>query len=235
MSNFHFKQFALAHDKSTIKIGTDAVLLGSWAPLSEFKHILDIGCGCGIISLMAAQKSNAQILGIDIDDASIKEAAQNAELSPWKERIVFRNISLQTFTENTNEKFDCIVSNPPFFENSLKPLSPKKNMGKHNELLSLEELSASAKHLLTDNGIFCTILPFTTYTKYIQLCKKLGFFTSKICYIKSFPNKTPQRVLSCLKKEKTIHQIEQLSIRENPNTYSSEYIQLTKDFYLNLQ
>lgn len=235
MSHFHFKQFALAHDKSTIKIGTDAVVLGSWVPLSEKKHILDIGCGCGIISLMAAQRSNAQIVGIDIDDTSIKEAKENAELSPWKERIAFLCTSLQSITENTNERFDCIVSNPPFFENSLKPLSPKKNMGKHNEHLSLEELCTSAKHLLTDNGIFCTILPLTTYTKFIKIGEKLGFFTSKVCYVKSFPNKTPQRVLSCLKKEKTIHPIEQFSIRENPNAYSSEYIQLTKDFYLNLQ
>lgn len=235
MSRFHFKQFSLAHDESTLKVGTDAVLLGSWAQVSQAKNILDIGCGCGIISLMAAQNSKAHLLGIDIDAASINEAKENAHLSPWKERIDFRCISLQSFTQNTKQIFDCIISNPPFFENSLKPHLHKKSIGKHTEFLSLEELCLSASRLLTRDGTFYTILPLPTFRKFIQICENKVLFPSTLCYVKSFPDKAAHRIMSGMKKEKTSYSVEKLDIRESKGVYSEGYVRLTKEFYLKLQ
>lgn len=235
MSRFHFKQFSLAHDESTIKVGTDAVLLGSWAQVSETENILDIGCGCGIISLMVAQNSKAHILGIDIDAASINESKENAYLSPWKERIDFRCISLQSFLQNTNQNFDCIISNPPFFENSLKPHLHKKNIGKHTECLNLKELCFAASRLLTQNGTLYTILPFSTFHTFIKICENEALFPSKICHVKSFPDKSPHRIMSGMKKEKAFYSIESLDIRENKDHYSKDYIRLTKKFYLTIQ
>lgn len=235
MSRFYFKQFSLAHEESTIKVGTDAVLLGSWAQVSQADNILDIGCGCGIISLMAAQKSKAHILGIDIDAASIHESKENTLLSPWKERIDFCCISLQSFIQNTNQGFDCIISNPPFFENSLKPHQHKKNIGKHNIFLSLEDLCFAVSRLLTPNGTFYTILPLPTFNKFIKICENVALFTSNICYVKSFPDKAAHRIMLAIKKEKTLYSVEFLNIRESNNLYSEDYVRLTKEFYLNLQ
>ena len=198
MSIFHFKQFSLSDEKSTLKIGTDAVLLGAWIPLSSTTYILDIGCGCGIISLITAQRCNAQIIGIDIDLDSIEEAKQNAILSPWNSRLEFLHYSLQNFNQiSEKEIFDCIVCNPPFFEHSLKSPSVKKNLSKHNDHLSFEELSNCAYQLLSKNGIFSVILPVNTGERFEKICKKIGFYPSKCCYIKSFPYKKPHRVMYC--------------------------------------
>ena len=122
MSNpyFRFKQFTVFHDKCAMKVGADGVTLGAWADITNAKKMLDIGCGSGLIALMVAQRSNAEITAIDIDNQSVIQSTINVENSPWKERIIIRQISLQDFAECTSEKFDVIISNPPFFRNSLK-------------------------------------------------------------------------------------------------------------------
>lgn len=129
-SAFRFKQFEINHEKSTLKVGTDAVLLGAWTPIpAPCGRILDIGSGCGVITLMLAQRSNAQITGVDIDKPSIEEAAENANNSLWKNRINFINCSIQDFcTAEHQNNFDLIVSNPPFFVDSLKsPVHSRSN------------------------------------------------------------------------------------------------------------
>ena len=129
MSNswFKFKQFTVNHDKCAMKVGVDGVTLGAWADVSSAKKVLDVGCGSGLISLMVAQRCNAQIIAIDIDSQSIIQAAENVDNSPWKDRIKIQHISLQDLAEVNSCGFDVIISNPPYFINSLKNPSRKSH------------------------------------------------------------------------------------------------------------
>ncbi|MFA7400934.1 MAG: methyltransferase domain-containing protein [Bacteroidales bacterium] len=235
MSVFHFKQFSLQHDKSSIKIGTDAVLLGAWTPVESARNILDIGCGCGVIGFMLAQRCQAHITGIDIDKDSILDAEYNRILSPWAERISFQQIGLQSFTkEDKWHTYDYIVSNPPYFEHSLQSPYPKRNIGKHNVELNLEELITSVNKLLHSEGKFCCILPADAAKKTENLCQEKGLHISKICHIQAFPHKHPNRTLFCFEKKKTSYNIEYMDIRNNAKEYSDAYRQLTKEYYLNM-
>src|ERR1035437_4301927 len=129
---FRFKQFIIEDDLSTMKTGTDAILLGAWAEPGKADSILEIGTGCGVISLMLAQKSEAHITAIDIDPDSIVQAESNSMTSPWRDRIKAMNISLQDLTSISEKKYDLILTNPPFFIDFLKSPDERKNKAKHS-------------------------------------------------------------------------------------------------------
>ncbi len=231
-SMFTFKQFSLSDTNSTLKIGTDAVLLGAWARVGNVEQVLDVGCGCGVIALMLAQRSNASILGIDIDENSVLEAKQNAAFSPWSQRIRFQCVSLQDFQKTSPEKFDCIVCNPPYFEQSLKSPFAHKNLSKHTDTLSYKELLQGVSQLLSSEGVFYVILPSQNYDKWLQICHQEKLYVSRCCFVKSISHKKHNRVMCAVVKFKTNTKFETLCIREDKDTYSSDYIQLTKEFYL---
>ena len=156
MSIFKFKEFVIKHDNSAMKVGTDGVLFGSWASCLKSDSILDIGCGSGLISLMLGQRTvNTIITGIEIDKFAANEAKYNINNSPWSERIQAHNISLQRFS--TNEKFDLIISNPPFFSKSLRPENSERLKARHQEDLNfeglqfLDHLEVIPKHHTHDN------------------------------------------------------------------------------------
>ena len=144
MSNhtpFRFKQFSVNHDRCAMKVGTDAVLLGSISGSGNPKSILEIGVGTGVVSLMLAQRfPEARITGVEIDREAWEQASENARQSPWKDRIDFVHMSFQDFCLKQGQKYDLIVSNPPFFPNHLKSPDPKRNLALHNDTLSFGEL-----------------------------------------------------------------------------------------------
>jgi len=235
MSAFQFKQFAIKHVQSAFKVGTDAVLLGAWVPIpSPCEHILDIGSGCGIISLMLAQRSNAQIIGIDIDKLSVEEAIENANNSQWKNRIKFINSSIQSFcTPEYQNKFDLIVSNPPFFVNSLKSPIYKRNISRHTGTLPFEELILSVDYCLSFSGQFAIIIPDTEKDRIQLLCKNQGLFCTKILQIQPIENKAVNRIILLFSRKEKPLQIENISIRNTNKEYTLPYQLLTKGFYLN--
>jgi tRNA1Val (adenine37-N6)-methyltransferase len=235
MSVFRFKQFEIAHDKSTLKVGTDSVLLGSWVPIPEkCRYILDIGSGCGILALMFAQRSNAVITGIDIDSNSVEESLENASKSPWKNRIYFRHISAQDFCIPAHKYvFDLIVSNPPFFVNSLKSPVHTRNISRHTDMLSFEDLIASVNYCLSTSGTFAVIIPATMSKIIREQCKRQGLFCSAILQVQPFEHKPANRnILLFSQEQKQIH-IQNLIIRNSSNEYTDAYRLLTKDFHLN--
>ena len=234
MSVFQFKQFSISHHQSTMKVGTDAVLLGSWISINrDCRQILDIGCGCGIIALMLAQRSNARIIGIDIDKSSIDEATKNAQKSSWGGRINFRQTSIQDFCVLPNKNnFDLIVSNPPFFEKSLKSPVEKRNLSRHTDTLSFEELIVSADYCLSENGCFAVIIPVKSVQKIENLALLHGFFCSKKMGIHPYSNQPANRVLLLFFRQKTKIQTEMLVVRDTDNNYTEIYRQLTKEYYL---
>ncbi len=232
---FRFKQFSVVDDKSSMKVGTDAVLLGAWAGCRNPKNILDAGSGSGLIALMMAQRFQAaRILGIDIHPGSIKQAEMNFTASPWRERLEIREISLQHFATKQSKAFDLIVSNPPFFNASLLPPDESKKMAKHTESLSYNELVVSIASLLHTDGSFALILPYENKDNFDRLAVEQGLFLSRELVVIPVKGKDPNRYLSEWTWKQQISVREELCIRENPGEYTEEYRKLTVDFYLAL-
>lgn len=236
MSNpyFKFKQFTVFHDKCGMKVGADGVTLGAWADVNGAETILDVGCGSGLIALMLAQRSDAKITAIDIDENCVLQSKKNIENSPWKNRISVKHISFQDFANSTTETYDLIVSNPPFFNNSLKNPSQARSVARHTDTLPHFDLVKNAIKLLNEKGKFCVILPITEGENFIKLAEKEGMFCGQKVTI--FPNlvKPAKRLLLEFRKEKTDCKISEITIEKERGIYTDEYRESVKNFYLKL-
>lgn len=229
---FQFKQFKVYHQQSTLKVGTDAILLGAWADINNTEKILEIGSGCGVISLMLAQRTNAFIDAIDIDKKSCDEAIKNIEISPWHNQIKISNISFQNYCKITEYQYDLIISNPPFFSNSLKSSDINKNLAKHNDNLSFEELAKGIYKLLKNNGKACIILPVNEANKFKLESLKQYLHCQKEIEIYTSAKKPISRILMQFGKEIKLYTKEKLTIMDEKQNYTQEYKNLTKDYYL---
>ena len=232
---FQFKQFNIEDSSSPMKVGTDAVLLGAWMPTKNNNpKVLDIGTGCGVISLMMAQRMpHAEIHAIDIDNGAWIDAQNNFQNSIWNNRLnIITPAPIQDFTKENNEKFDIIVSNPPFFIDSFKCNKTSRNLARHNDSLSFTDLIACINSLLTDDGFFAGILPFNEGSKFIDLANSENLFCFKKTLVADRPDKEYKRILFCLSKHEAKDiDTSSLYIRNNDRSYSNEYLELTKDFY----
>ncbi len=231
-STFRFKQFVIQHAQSTLKVGTDAILLGAWADITSANKILDIGCGCGIITLMLAQRSQAIIDAVEIDIKSAEEAYRNVEFSKWNDRITINNISFQDFVKNQKQKYDLIVSNPPYYTKSLKSNDSQKNLAKHNDNLNFSELIAGISKLLKKGGKASIILANSVSFEFEKIASESGLFCNVITEV--FPSiKIPvNRVLMEFEFEKKTNKKNKLYILDEKNDYTPEFVALTKEFYL---
>lgn len=216
-----------------MKVGTDAVLLGAWINPRRSKSILDIGTGSGIIALMMAQKSDAKIEAIDIDFDSIQEANTNFNNSSWSNNLNAIHISLSDFAKQTNKKYDLILSNPPYYENSLKSALDKKNLSKHSTTLPHVELLSGVKKLLSNNGRFSVILPYGLMNSFINTSLIEGLFCNKKFIIYPTPKKPANRILMEFSLNRPSHLNEdELIIRNDLRNFTEEYKIFTRDFYL---
>jgi tRNA1Val (adenine37-N6)-methyltransferase len=236
MSNatFAFKQFVIKQEHSAMKVNTDAVLLGSWTQPHQSKNILDIGTGTGVIALMLAQKSNAQLTAIDIDKQSADEALFNVNQSIFKERIAVKNISLQLFGQSKSDSFDLIVTNPPYFVGSLPSSDTNRTNARHTSSLSFEDLIIGVKQLLTSKGKFCLILPKNEALLFREMAETQGFHLSKLLRVRTRADKdSEKRQLMQFEFTPTDFSEETLVIEQGGrHEFSEEYKNLTKDFYL---
>jgi len=231
--SFQFKQFSIEDKNSAMKVGTDAVLLGCSADVNKANRILDIGTGCGVIALMLAQRSNALITGIDLHKPSIADAELNFANSHWNARLKAVYSSIQEFSKNCQSEYDLIVSNPPFFSNSLLSPSDEKSLAKHNQELPYSELLKNAYQLLQSKGKFTVIIPVSEYSNFNFEAIRIGFYTLEKLNIIPLENKAANRIIVTLSKQAgSIQTIRKLSIRNKKNEFSQDYINLTKDFYL---
>src|SRR5680860_10248 len=200
---FQFKQFKIIQDNSAMKVGTDGVLLGAWAKVSGAKTILDIGTGTGVISLMMAQRSEARVLGIEIEKNAAEEAKENVQHSPWKDRVSIENISLQDFANITSKTFDLVVSNPPFFTNSFKNEIQNRSIARHNDFLSFPDLIKNSVKLMNENGRFSVILPAVAANEFIKLAKLEGLNLVRKTEVKPNVLKNANRFLMEFSKKET--------------------------------
>lgn len=233
---FQFKQFSIAQDRCAMKVGTDGVLLGAWTPLINNPYnILDIGTGTGVIALMLAQRSQAeQIDAIEIDDEAYEQATENFENSPWNDRLYCYHAGLDEFVEEVEEEFDLIVSNPPFYTDNYKSDNEQRDAARFEDSLPFEELVEAADFFLSDHGIFSLIIPFKEEEKIISLCKERDLFPLKITRVKGTPTTEIKRSLLAFCRMEQTPFIDELVIETARHHYTSEYIALTKDFYLKL-
>jgi tRNA1Val (adenine37-N6)-methyltransferase len=234
---FQFKQFIVHHTYSTMKVGTDAVLLGTLSDIPEKGKILEVGTGTGVISLILAQRSKAQITAIDIHQASVWEARANFKESPWTERLKALMISYQLYAEQGNPiRYDLIISNPPFFENDLKSIDINRNLARHNDHLSYRDFLLASRYFISEIGQLCLILPLTEAQIFIEEAKNSEFYLQKKIEIKPKPEKEANRLILSFGKQ-ILNEIQKnsITIRNNDNTYSETYKKLTEDLYVSLK
>jgi len=231
-SYFNFKKFTINQDRASFKVGTDGVILGAYADVSDKKRILDIGCGTGLISIMLAQKSQAEIVSIEPDEESFNQASENVRSCIWSSRITVLKTDLQSFI-SPSEKFDLIVSNPPYFSDSLKNPDPRKSAARHNDSLTSKELLTGVIGLLDNNGSFQVILPYIEGNILIAEAQEYGLFCNSILKIKPLPTSEIRRLIITFSRERKQVTERFLTIEHGKrHEFTEEYINLTKDFYL---
>lgn len=232
-SYFRFKQFLIKQESAAMKVGTDGVLLGAWVDVENVNSALDIGTGSGVIALMIAQRSlNATIHAVEIDEASALQAKHNFENSPWSSRMTIDPISLQAFASTSNKKFDLIVSNPPYFNKSLKSPSPERTLTRHTAELPNSDLLNGVKTLLAPEGRFCAILPYTEGNILIAEAVNYGLYCNRKLFVQTKPDKPIIRILTEFSFHKKRLPDNTISIHTADGDYTDEYKQLTADFYL---
>jgi len=235
--SFQFKQFSVEQDRCAMKIGTDGVLLGAWAPIEHNPYnVLDIGTGTGIISLMIAQRSHAeQIDAFDIDEDAYEQAVDNFENSSWNDRLFCFHAALDEFMEETSDQYDLIVSNPPFYTEDYSSGNEQRDLARFADALPFEDLAEAGGFLLSQNGIFAVILPYKEEERFIALVRDFDLFPVKITRVKGTPTSEIKRSLLAFSKHHVENfPIDELVIEISRHNYTPEYINLTKDFYLKM-
>ena len=244
---FRFKQFFVRHDRCAMKVGTDGVLLGAWAPTNPLTptpltRILDIGTGSGLIALMLAQRCpDAQIAAIDIDPDAVAQARENFAASPWSDRLHVAQSSLQEWQMGNgkcgNDKwYDLIVSNPPYFTASLKNPDAARCTARHNDTLPFSVLIAESAKRLAPDGTLALIVPAEAEAELQSLAEAHSLHCTHHCYVHPKPGRPAKRVLlawqhavaSATHGGLTTH----LTLEDDHGARSLDYQQLTKDFYL---
>lgn len=230
---FQFKQFTIHQERTAMKVGTDGVLLGAWAEPEKASNILDIGTGTGLLALMAAQRHpEARIDAIEIEPEAAGQAMENVADSPWHGRIRIYPVSLFDFT--ATDPYDCILCNPPFFNNSTKTPDNGRTMARHTDTLPHEALIRSVVRLLAGNGSFYIILPTEEAETFIKLAEDARLYVARITKVLPNPGKKPKRYLMKFTFDRIPAVTDELVIELSRHEYTPEYISLTKDFYLNL-
>lgn len=233
---FKFKQFNIEQDQCAMKIGTDGVLLGAWSNIDHNPFsILDIGAGTGIVSLMLAQRSNSEVIdAIEIDDLAYEQCVSNFENSPWVDRLFCYHASFQEFAEEIDDKYDLIVSNPPFYTTQYKSENTQRDLARFEDALPFEHLIYGVSKLLEQSGKFIIVIPFSEEQNFLRLAQELYLFPSKILRVKGNPRSEIKRSLIELTFNNIDVNISELIIETERHQYTTEYIELTKDFYLKM-
>ena len=230
---FFFKKFGLFHHRSTMKIGTDAILLARWTEVFENDDVLDIGTGCGLIPLMLAQKGLNSVDAVEIDYDSYEEAAQNFKNSAWNRQLTVIHDDIKSFAEKSTKKYDLIVSNPPFYFGDNIPEKAKKGLARHTNTLSYKDLLVSAKKLMKEDGRFSLVLPAIESKTFLKEAENQGFYLKKVFEIVPIEGKESNRInmqLVVNQVDKT--EVETFVLRTPDHSFTKDYKEFLKDYYL---
>lgn len=230
---FCFKQFEVHQSRSAMKVGTDAVLLGAWAKVSDVSYLLDAGTGTGVIALICAQRNQRAIIeAIELDDDSAEDARYNFEHSAWSSRLKMHEGDFLKIV--AVEKFDLIICNPPYFTSSLRAANPSRSAARHDDTLPADAFLSQAKKLLRPEGRIALIIPTLELERWMSESLNIGFSPERICHVFTMASKdsSTRVMLELGLKNSTEPIMESLLIRKGPEEFSEAYKFLTKDFYL---
>lgn len=233
-NTFAFKQFTVKQDKCAMKVGTDAVLLGAWVSTEGARSILDIGTGTGIIALMLAQRSTAAIDAIDIDPNACLQARENAENSPWQDRLTIYHESFQTFALRAGQRYDLIVSNPPFFVDSSKASHIERTISRHTDLLPYDELINGVLKVLEPEGRFCVILPAKEGEQFRDMAYDKQLYLCKLTRVRTRADKATEKrlLMQFARKPHSFSENTLVIEKDARHSYTDEYKELTREYYL---
>lgn len=236
MAGFQFKRFTIQQDRCAMKVGTDGVLLGAWAPLDHSPYsILDIGAGTGLIALMLAQRSGAeQVDALEIDDDAYEQAVENFEESPWADRLFCYHAGLDEFMDEPEDEYDLIVSNPPFYTDAYPSGDGQRDRARFEDSLPFEDLAEASGLLLSEKGVLAVIIPYKEEACFIALAREEGLYPFKITRVKGAPERETKRTLLAFSRMEKDAQEDELVIETARHLYTKEYIALTQDFYLKM-
>ena len=236
---FQFKSFSVRHDRCAMKVGTDAILLGSWASAVDPANILDIGTGCGVIALMLAQRfPKAQVHAVELDEQAANQASENFRDSPWTDRLSIIASPVQAFS--SDDKFDLITSNPPYFNDGLKPPDANRAAARHDDNLPTHELMEAVARLLNDSGHFSAIVPCERAEEFEAAATYQNLVCRRRCLVLPTPTAPPKRVMLEFRRTDSNHVCDVASeestlvVELERHRYSQEYAALAKDFLLKL-
>lgn len=233
MIMFHFKRFSLEDDNSTMKVGTDNTILGAYVQAANAKHILDIGTGCGIIALMLAQKTNANIDALEIDHESCIQASENFSLSPWNARLKVIENDFVSFAAKTDKTYDLIISNPPYFKEGLRKIEKSKSRARHCDTLNFQELCSGVSKLLHQTGRFTVIIPQSRAIDIIESANHSKLWLNSIILIHSFSGEIPIRyIMTFRKKQQSLIRFSRLIIRNSKGQYTHQLKKIMNDYLL---
>jgi tRNA1Val (adenine37-N6)-methyltransferase len=228
---FQFKQFKVAHDKCAMKVNTDGVLLGAWQGVEEAENILDIGTGSGVIALMMAQKNQRALIdAIDIDQDAFEQAKENFANSIWSDRLKAIHCSVQAYFPSN--KYDIIISNPPYFIDDQKAPDPQKNIARHGVTLDYETLLTHINRLLTDKGKALVALPVFNLSIFESLANTQKLYLVKVTEVTAASDKPAYLMLVQLEKAKKALLKSSIQIQYSNGEFTEHYKTLTRDFYL---
>ncbi len=214
-----------------MKVGTDSVLLGAWADITESRTVLDIGTGTGILALIAAQRNpEAQITAVEIDAAAAAQAEYNVKASPWKDRIRVINTDIRSY--DCQGTFDAILCNPPYFTKSLHSPDASRNGARHDDTLSTDDLTGIADKLLTENGEMHLVLPADTFSTITGIVSRHGLQLHGITSVCTVPGCPPKRIMLSIGRKFSNKTKDMLCIRDSSGGISGEYRNLVQDFSL---
>lgn len=230
MSVFHFKHFSVQQENSSMKVGTDSMLLGSLTNANDPLRILDIGAGTGVLALMMAQKfPKSAITAVELDELAAVDCEWNFTQSKYSDRLTL--VWSDLFEFDPSEKFDLIISNPPFFENSLKNLEKSKTLARHTDSLPLDKLIEKVSALLSHSGAFWVILPLENAEKLIEMGKHSGLYCCSRIDIEGKPASPIRAVIELKFGEPDQGKSCRICIRDSEGSYTEEYRVLTRDFH----
>jgi len=241
MSFFKFKHFNIHQDKTAMKVGTDGVLLGAWVKVNaNVNRILDVGAGTGLIALQMAQRSDVTpiaigtIDAIEIEPNAFEQTVGNFEASPWADRLFCYHISLQTFADEIDGKYDLIVSNPPFYNGSYQTENKARTIARHNISLTYEDLLSCTVKLLSDKGQCAFIIPYNDEISFLDLALLINLYPKRITRVKGHESSPVKRSLLQFSFVKKQPKIDELVIEISRHKYTLAYKNLVKDFYLKM-
>jgi tRNA1Val (adenine37-N6)-methyltransferase len=238
---FQFKQFLVRQGRVAFNVGTDGVLLGAWTMVEKAGTILDVGTGSGLIALMLAQRTalckggnGIPIVALEIDEASFGQAVVNVRESPWPDRIELVHQSFQEYSAHRQDRFDVIVSNPPFFTDSCKPEKRDRNISRHDTLLGMGDLAAGVGKILATEGRFNVILPVEESIRLEQFCRDAGLHLGRICRVRPTVGSPVKRHLMEFRREAaaSVRESEIAIEGDRRHDYTDAYRELTREFYL---